>query len=533
MSETYKVIIVDDESDVAATIAAKIDWASLRFTPPQFAANGLDGLELAEQVHPDVVMTDIKMPYMDGLELSRRLREEFPNIRIVLFSGFDEFEYAKEAVRLQAVEYILKPVDKDELTRVFTKIRDDLDQQLDAQRNIEKLESYYKESLPLLQESFFGSLMEGSLPADQLEDVQRDYEISWSEPYYCVLIFHTSTQMAPADISPMLLAVSVRKLLEARALQEFHPYFFTYAGNSVAIAQLSSPGEGQKLTDGADSFCRLAQSVCNANVSCGIGEIVDSPLDLSQSYAGARMALSYRVIYGKGIAINIHEIAPQEKDASPAQERENLREVFKQIRLGSREDAEARIKAYMQATLEPLESMEEYRFYAWHLVSELYTFARQSQLAVDTLFGSYEEINRIVNQYEKKELEAWILEKCLCMQKQLHENRSSAARGFVSRACDYVDGHYDDPSLGVETICQKLGLSCAYFSTTFKKETGSSFTSYLTEKRMQKALELLDQENEKTYIIAQRVGYTDPNYFSYVFKKRFGVSPSKYRSGKS
>lgn len=154
-------------------------------------------------------------------------------------------------------------------------------------------------------------------------------------------------------------------------------------------------------------------------------------------------------------------------------------------------------------------------------------------LHVDTLFGSYEEINRIVNQYEKKELEAWILEKCLCMQKQLHENRSSAARGFVSRACDYVDGHYDDPSLGVETICQKLGLSCAYFSTTFKKETGSSFTSYLTEKRMQKALELLDQENEKTYIIAQRVGYTDPNYFSYVFKKRFGVSPSKYRSGKS
>ncbi|MEE1334234.1 MAG: response regulator, partial [Erysipelotrichaceae bacterium] len=105
----YKVMLVDDEKDVMDMICARIDWNACGLDSPVYAANGLEALELAEQVHPDIVMTDIKMPYMDGLELSRQLKQLYPNIRIIILSGFDEFEYAKEAVSLNAEEYLLKP----------------------------------------------------------------------------------------------------------------------------------------------------------------------------------------------------------------------------------------------------------------------------------------------------------------------------------------------------------------------------------------------------------------------------------------
>jgi len=113
----YSVMLVDDEEDVIQAILHKMDWEAMGYMKPEYAHNGLEALDLAENHTPDVVMTDIKMPYMDGLELSRKLKEQYPNIRIIIFSGFDEFEYAKEAIRLEAEEYILKPIDAGELRK--------------------------------------------------------------------------------------------------------------------------------------------------------------------------------------------------------------------------------------------------------------------------------------------------------------------------------------------------------------------------------------------------------------------------------
>ena len=115
------------------------------------------------------------------------------------------------------------------------------------------------------------------------------------------------------------------------------------------------------------------------------------------------------------------------------------------------------------------------------------------------------------------------------LQKQVQNERQDTTKSFVSKAIDYVKEHYADTDLGIETICGYLNVSAAYFSTVFKKETGKTFINYLTDYRMEEAVELLLTQNEKTYVIAEKVGYPDANYFSYVFKKKFGVSPSKYR----
>ena len=141
----YTVLMVDDEENVIRAMQKKIDWESIGFRIMGYAHNGIEALDLAEQEAPDVVLTDIKMPYMDGLELAHNLKIMYPTVRILIFSGFDEFEYAKEAIRLEVEEYILKPVDADELRRIFMRIKESLDQEMDEKRNVQKLRDYYME----------------------------------------------------------------------------------------------------------------------------------------------------------------------------------------------------------------------------------------------------------------------------------------------------------------------------------------------------------------------------------------------------
>lgn len=145
--DTYTVLLVDDEEEVIQVIMRKINWEELGFSVIGYANNGVKALEMVEEFQPDVVMTDIKMPYMDGIKLSNHIKTEFPTTKILFFTGFDEFEYAKEAVHLEVEEYILKPINSTELTDVFTHLKIKLDQEISEKRNVEILQicpPYYR-----------------------------------------------------------------------------------------------------------------------------------------------------------------------------------------------------------------------------------------------------------------------------------------------------------------------------------------------------------------------------------------------------
>ena len=159
----YKIMIVDDEAEVRQAIARKIDWRAVGFEIVADAENGRDALEKAETLDLDVVLTDIKMPFMDGLELGAELSRRKPNLKLIVFSGFDEFEYAKEAIKLIVVEYVLKPVNAAELTAILDRVRKVLDEEIEQRRNISQLTQAYQESLPLLREKFLQDLMRGPM----------------------------------------------------------------------------------------------------------------------------------------------------------------------------------------------------------------------------------------------------------------------------------------------------------------------------------------------------------------------------------
>ncbi|MCM1088214.1 MAG: response regulator [Muribaculaceae bacterium] len=531
----YSVLLVDDEEEVFRVIMKKMDWESMGFCVAGYARNGVEALEMAEELQVDVVMTDIKMPYMDGLTLCKKLKELYPTMKVIIFSGFDEFEYAKEAIKIEAEEYILKPINANELREVFERIRRNLDKELDEKRNIDKLREYYMESLPVLQENFYTSLLEGRVEENKIEEYAKNYQIELTGPHYVVTVLHISAPNASEEetaMDPLLLTLSVKKLAEEQLSQVWDSKVVTYLGDIIVITQFSDKESATHFTDTMDKICKMVKRICKARVTAGIGHICDLPGQLPISYQGAKTAISYRVLYGTTRAINIAETDPQENADIPWEE-PYIHEIIKKIKMGESEPLKETIREFTEQISGSRLSLQKYRILIMELITELFRFGTNNQLNLEPVFGENSDVYTKAMQIESLEaLNEWLNDNCLEMQKQLLNERQDTTKSFVKRAMEYVEDNYSDQDLSIETICNHLNVSAAYFSTVFKKETGKTFINYLTDYRMEIALDLLLTKNEKTYIISEKVGYSDPNYFSYVFKKQFGMSPSKYKTSK-
>ena len=480
----YTLLLVDDEEEVIEVIARKVKWEELGFSVIGHANNGYKALEMLEEVQPDVVMTDIKMPYMDGLKLCGHIKERYPATKILLFTGFDDFEYAKEAVHLEIEEYILKPLNLAEITKVFENLRQKLDQERNEKRNADLLRKYYDESLPLLQANFYSTLIEGRIPEEELYRYMTDYQIRFDGALYCCIVVHTSASQVPAGMDIRLLTISVDRQAGEELQKRWRAKRFTYLGETVMITQLKSEDEISELTDECDRFCKYIDHVMGAKVTVGIGQVCDHVSELAKSYQTAKEAASYRVLYGSNKAINLHEIVPQRKIMMDTNDGSGLLNIFKMICLGNESDIEKAVGNYMKQ----------------------------------------------ISNFEPNFLEKWLLKTARMLHSDMADARYHSKKSLIDQAKEYVQQNYQKEELGLDDICRQLGVSNSYFSSMFKKETGKSFVGYLTDYRMEKAARMLVETGEKSYMIAKSVGYSDPNYFSYVFKRSYGVSPSKYRT---
>lgn len=527
--DKYTILLVDDEEEVIQAIMKKINWENLGFSVIGYACNGVKAFEMVEEFQPDVIMTDIRMPYMDGLELANRIKAEYPAAKILFFTGFDEFEYAKEAIHLEVEEYVLKPINSAELTNVFTQLKIKLDQEISEKRNVEILQKYYLESLPLLQADFYAALIEGRVRKEEIPGYLTDYQLSFPGPYFSCLVIHTSSSQAPEQMNPMLLSTSVHKQAVEHLGEKWKANCFSYLGNTILITQLKNESEITELTDDCDRFCKYARRMIGAVVTIGIGQACADIQELPQSYKSAREAISYRSIYGASRAINLKEIDPQKIARRDSMEND-LSALFKVIRLGSEEDVQKAARQYLEHMSFPQKSLEQYYIDIMELISAFYRFAANNDITMDDFSGDIRKLYSRLLDMDPDMMHKWLIDRCLSFRKTIISARNSSTKSFVSRAKEYVHNNFGDAGLSLDHVCERLGVSNSYFSTIFKKETGSSFISYLTDYRMDRASSLLIETNEKSYMIAKKVGYTDPNYFSYVFKRRFGVSPSKYRT---
>ena len=528
--DKYKVILVDDEAEVIDVIEQKIAWNELGFEVVGSATNGVKALELVEKTQPDVVITDIKMPYMDGLELSKRLNDDYRNIHIIIFTGFDEFEYAKEAVHLEVEEYMLKPITSEEFTECLKRVKNSLDLEREEKLNVQKLENYFNDVLPILQTNLFVSLIEGRVDEEEYVKFVDSYKIDLKGPFYCCVVFHTSTHHVPENMEPLLLSMSVEREIKERIAKKFNCKEFIYLGNTVLIVELSSKEKMVEFTDICDKFCKWVNRVIGAVVTAGIGRVCDNILNINNSYEGAREAVSYRVLYGTNRAINIEEIAPNEQNMTLQSEDSKMHDLFKAIYLGDNKSIEDAVSKEIEKLHKNANTVSQYNLVIMEMVGAFYRFCANNFIDFNDFLGDINNPYERVPQMDESTLKNWLIKCSLGVSEKLKSVRNSKSRSLVNDAQNIVTDRYMEPDLSLDKVCSIMGVSNSYFSSVFKKEVGKSFVTYLTDYRMDIAAGLILDTNEKSYKIAEQVGYLDANYFSYVFKKKFGVSPSKYRN---
>ena len=524
--ERYRVLLADDEEDIRVGISRKMPWADLGFELVGEAENGRDALELAESLQPDVVLTDIRMPFMDGLELCRVLTERLPAAKFVVFSGFDDFEYTKQAIQMNVSEYILKPINASELSDVLKKLKTQLDTERTEQQNLETLRRRYEESLPVLRNLFLSRLLDGRV--EHPRELAAQYGVELEGTLLAALV-HIHAPQEQRE----LLAVSVQQLFaENLTLPGGTCRAFLYReGVALLAVWQSAETTVYEFIAAAGRVCTLAERYLGSKLTVGVGLPCASPEELPQSAAGARSALEYRSLVGRGGTIYIGDLEPDTGGRVPFDEN-GERELTAAIKLCGEEEVRQTIHRLMGQFHVAELSVAQYHLFFLELLTCLLKLARSTGLELETVFDSdFNNLMQATDFDSPEALEDWCVRRCLRIQELIRRQRTDSAGQLVAEAKRFIASHYGDSALSVEMLCDHLHLSPAYFSTMFKREVGMTFTAYVTVVRMDAASSALRNTEDKTYLIARQCGYDDPNYFSYVFKRHFGMTPTKYRAG--
>ena len=527
MEQLYRVLLVDDEEEIRAGISRKIEWDQLGFGLVGEASNGQEALEIAEQLLPDVVLTDIKMPFMDGLELCRRLQKTLPAAKVVMFSGFDEFEYARQAVGMNVCEYILKPINAAALNEVLVRLKEQMDRQRIERRDVETLRRRYEASLPVLRELFYARLLDGQIPAEQIQNRAAQYELDLPDGEWIVVLFRVDEREPSFHHDEALLSLQ-EFLVNQRDDLEWPVHTALY---NDTIAMLVKTQTVYPLLEELERLRSLAQSELGMEITAGVGLVCKSLAEIRKSCIGAFSALDYRVVMGNQKVIYIGDLEP-DLSASVSLGEEDQHQLASAIKLGEEGQVSEIIRRLIGRIRDTRIDLPQCQLFLMEFSTHLIRLARAGGVGLEEVFGSSFTGAVPINQFRSyEELENWCVEKGVCLRRLLGQQRTDSAGRVIERAKSFIDQHYSDSELSVEKLCAYLHLSPAYFSTVFKRETGMSFTAYMTGVRMEEAARLLRETDDKTYLIAEKTGYTDANYFSYVFKRKYSMSPSKYRLG--
>ena len=532
----YRIMVVDDEEEIRLGIIKKIDWEANGFVVVGDAENGQDALEKAEKLQPDVIMTDIKMPFMDGLELGKRLSESMPSTKIIVFSGCDDFEYAHRAIKINVIEYVLKPINSVELIEVLKRLKIQLDNEYDEKRNLQTLYKHYVDSLPVIREQFLVGSIEGRISKNQWDEQSEKLDIDFKENYLSVALIHADGTLITEEENSLsiqkesaLISISIKKIVDENMDKYCKFISFLYSDMIVVIGNFDKKENILSFIKGINEVCKIYERIMGLTISAGIGYAYDDPLEIRFSYRSAQSALDYRFILGTGKSIYIDDVEPDNSVQLQFDEQEE-RSMLNAIKISSEEEITEIIDKLFKKIEELLLPFNKYRIYLMEIMTSLLKLIQAYNLDIDEIFGENFNCYSYLDSFDSiHEVKKWFISKAIRVNIFIKKERINSSMVLVEKAKQYVKENYNDYDISVEKLCSQLHVSPTYFSTIFKRETEMNFVNFLTTVRLEQAVKLLNTTDDKTYMIAEKVGYPEANYFSYVFKRKFGVSPSKYR----
>jgi two-component system, response regulator YesN len=516
----YKVFFVEDEIVTREGIRDNVDWKANGFEFCGEASDGEMALPLLQAIKPDIMITDIKMPFMDGLQLCKIVGERLPWLKIIILSGHDEFEYAHQAIQLGVKEYLLKPVTVESLLEVLGKVARQLDQERQEQEKMHHLQAQVEENQVILRERFLLKLVLGSIPPGEAIDKSKQLGLDLVARYYMVVLIKAEL----ADRSEQFdydeyqqVQKGVTDLIEGNPdvfllKKDWEEFILLIKGNSPDFMEEEKDlvlGRIHKVTD---------KTRYSLTIGCG------KPKE--------RLTLIYQSL-----------IEAVEAVQNPGQETQSdadgmtLLKVDKEavenyLRCGARED----INTFLDAFFHPLGELalkstiiKNYIFMDIVLVTA--KFISELDVDIDQAGSEFDSIEKILpgikTASQLREQVSRVLISALLIRDQQTNKQYS---GMIKQAKLFINEHYRNAELGLNEMAARANLSPNYFSVLFSQENGQTFKEYLTEVRIRKAKELLRTTSLGATEISLQVGYSDPHYFSYVFKKNTGMSPTEFRS---
>ena len=543
-----KIFLAEDEVVVRETIKRMIPWEELGFELVGEAADGEMALPLLIRQQPDLLITDIKMPFMDGLTLARLAKKEIPGLKVVILSGYDDFNYAKQAIGIGVEDYLLKPITKNALIERLSEIRSRYEHEKTQKEYYEKfqreMQAYEKNS----SRDFFEALVGGSM--DMMEVYKRAEKLGLDivAEAYNVLIF---TMNCDEDFSGQRDEYSS---WEAESLELLENFFAGHSSAMLFRSNIFSYGvllKGQRETieentrECVDEIRKiLSRQDGRREWFLAVGQSVERLSQIQKSYHTASRAFSQRYLYDKNI-LYYDEMETMEHPGGQAETEDNayLQKVDvnalnpailqKFLSNGLQEETENFVKDYFYAIgQEPMESLVFRNYVILNVRFSVISFIKG--LGCDTNEMESADTEEVLAESGKNMESAIAYAKKMISQaiEIRDQNSGNKNRSILKTAVDFIDSHYMDEEISLNTVANVANVSSNHFSALFSQNMGQTFIEYLTSLRMNKAKELLRCTGMRSSEIAGEIGYKDAHYFSYLFKKTQGMTPSDYRKAR-
>ena len=532
----YKLMIVEDEKWEREGLVGFLDWSGLGFEIIGAAANGIQGLRLAEEYQPDIIFTDIKMPKMDGIEFSEKVKRILPKCRIIIITGYDDFEYAKEAIQLGVYEYLLKPIQKSQLLDVLSKTVKSISDEINRDKNEHAIKKQIEESVYENRERALLNLIEGGI-GNQNDLKAADYfNMTFRGDGFLAVIIGVDIfpfiRRKKCDEGQILLREVYRKV--RHAVGEDGVAALKDTGSNEIILCLSVGDDWKNQV--CDIIRKIRQECCRMEIpeiAIGVGSVALTLQGFAGSYIQAKAALD-SIFFMDDIEVLYY------KDIVPGEDwNESVANEFA-----------SSINGYSKKILNAVASLDSQTIIS--LSDELYEYINRKSVGKDYLclffagligeiatlmvsngeplsFPGMNDALNILQQFIKlNNMKQWVLELLLKANYRISEKKNKREEYIVGKTMEIIRNNYMD-SIGIETIADKLELSPNYLGSLFRQHIGKRFTEVLTDFRMRKAEEHLISGNGSVNETAKAVGFINVAHFCTVFKKTHGISPAEYQ----
>ncbi len=507
-----EVLLVDNENAILSGLTMAIDWAAQDCRICGTACNGADALEKIAAHQPDIVISDIRMPEMDGLTLARRIRSDYPDTQVILLTGFPDFEYAQQAIQYQVADFVLKPTSEEKLIEALKNARSRIDLSARAAR----ADHAATDSLQLRRNLLLQNLLYGSAPS-LLYTMTQLKELALNLDSYYIIRY--SVQPEDDESNPLELLDQARALV----LAEFpdHPTYPVAQSDRYAYIILCAPASFNPLPACLEAI-RKADAGGVYTLTIGVSNHQSDPSAMQHAAREANNAQQFAEVDGQFAAFAFENLPTPDPAVFT-----RLDEVIALVRTALENNNRAGVQQYYAQLCAETRQEKLSLTSVRRMLSFLHTCGQEMLYVhcMDFLLSSSPDT--LPADTSLDELEQSVYDSLMRVLDAV-EAEGLDMDNLILSVKNYIDQHYQE-NLSLEFLADMVHLSSSYLSKLFKKETGQNLSSYIQHVRMEHAKSLLRTTNLKTYEIAEAVGISDPVYFSRIFKKATGYKPKDYR----